>query len=623
MLQDQLLCLPDLLDVSADWDDYLPGGRRKDFWGKLDSGTAAPLKAAGTAALKEPWPALPATLYMDFFRTGNRLRFENPYFRRRVLLIRMVLGYCAGEASPETLDRIIDAAGSICGEMTWVVPAHNWPHSDSLPPAEPAEVDLFAANTASLLALTVHLLKEPLEREAHRMIDRIVRECTRRCLTPYMENDGHWWMGFHHSGQHGPPNNWNPWITANFLHTLFLLLAGEYAPARGVRRAGEILNNYLDVLSPDGGCNEGPAYWNHAVGSLFDCLDILNHAAGGKTGLLSDPWFRNAASYLERMHIAGDFFVNFADCSGRLDALPSGLIGRIGAATGNAGLTALAAGGGRPEGENGDSPEEAFSTFRLVRDLSIPAASVPAGEAKGQTDCFPDLQITLFRDDAGLTLASKGGHNGESHNHNDTGHFILYGDGEPLLIDPGVGDYTRETFSEKRYTIWTMQSAWHNLPEVNGYDQAPGPEFGCGGFRRTGDRTEYEIAPSWPVEAGLASWQRTLDLERDAGIVRLTDRWRFSREENRICWNFIFLREPRTEEGRVTIETLAGHLSLEFDPALLEVSADFRDIPGEDHKMGSWKVPRIHRVSLAARQTVPPEGETVFSMTYTRRPDNE
>src|SRR5207237_4974079 len=33
-------------------------------------------------------------------------------------------------------------------------------------------------------------------------------------------------------------------------------------------------------------------------------------------------------------------------------------------------------------------------------------------------------------------------------------------DGEPVLIDAGVGTYTRQTFSPRRYEIWTMQSAY-------------------------------------------------------------------------------------------------------------------------------------------------------------------
>src|SRR5690606_39665769 len=63
----------------------------------------------------------------------------------------------------------------------------------------------------------------------------------------------------------------------------------------------------------------------------------------------------------------------------------------------------------------------------------------------------------LYLKDANTFFAAKGGYNNESHNHNDIGSFILYKEGKPLFIDAGVGTYTKKTFSNERYDIWTMQ----------------------------------------------------------------------------------------------------------------------------------------------------------------------
>ena len=41
----------------------------------------------------------------------------------------------------------------------------------------------------------------------------------------------------------------------------------------------------------------------------------------------------------------------------------------------------------------------------------------------------------------------------------------------------GVESYTKKTFSPQRYEIWTMQSAWHNLPTFDGVQQLPGAEY--------------------------------------------------------------------------------------------------------------------------------------------------
>ena len=92
-------------------------------------------------------------------------------------------------------------------------------------------------------------------------------------------------------------------------------------------------------------------------------------------------------------------------------------------------------------------------------DLIFHTPAPETGEAAEKPgDVFlPDLQVRLVRR-GGWTLACKGGHNGENHNHNDVGSFILMQDGEAhvgqltellvgdgmdrqrILDDAGIGD---------------------------------------------------------------------------------------------------------------------------------------------------------------------------------------
>jgi hypothetical protein len=109
---------------------------------------------------------------------------------------------------------------------------------------------------------------------------------------------------------------------------------------------------------------------------------------------------------------------------------------------------------------------------------------------------------------SGIFLAAKTGHNAESHNHNDVGSFIVAQDGRPLLIDVGVGVYTRQTFGPERYQIWTMQSSWHNVPEVDGFAQAPGREYAArrvqGLLSPGAAELSMDLAGAYPAEAGSA-----------------------------------------------------------------------------------------------------------------------
>ena len=94
---------------------------------------------------------------------------------------------------------------------------------------------------------------------------------------------------------------------------------------------------------------------------------------------------------------------------------------------------------------------------------------------------MPGIQVMAARVEEGsaqgLYLAAQGGHNAESHNHNDVGNFLIYADGQPAIIDVGVETYSAKTFSSKRYEIWTMQSAYHNLPTIDGVMQSAGRQF--------------------------------------------------------------------------------------------------------------------------------------------------
>ena len=121
-------------------------------------------------------------------------------------------------------------------------------------------------------------------------------------------------------------------------------------------------------------------------------------------------------------------------------------------------------------------------------------------------------------------MAAWGSHNDQSHNHNDVGNFVVFADGQPVIVDAGRPTYTAQTFSIRRYEIWAMQSAFHNLPTINGQMQQAGRAVRSEGRRLHRDRRRGGVAhgPGAGVsrrQAGITSWLRTVRLARGRDVV--------------------------------------------------------------------------------------------------------
>jgi hypothetical protein len=153
--------------------------------------------------------------------------------------------------------------------------------------------------------------------------------------------------------------------------------------------------------------------------------------------------------------------------------------------------------------------------------LSEQPQSVPADA------WLPDLQVMVAHG-GGTALAVKGGHNEENHNHCDIGQFVVHRQTEPILIDAGRGDYTRTTFSERRYSLWWTSGGGHAVPTLDGAVQQPGPQYAARAVRcqQDGERAliAMDLAACYAEEVGVGSLLRQIVLERRSGVVRLVDR---------------------------------------------------------------------------------------------------
>src|SRR5690606_35040616 len=136
------------------------------------------VERAETAA-NAGWPALPATLYLDCVRTGNRVRGETAYFARRQQLAFFVLAYAATREA-RWLDAALDALWALAEESTWCVPAHTGHLTPQerlrLPQHDAPVVDLFAAETGAIVADALDLLRDDLDAIDKAVVPRLMHE---------------------------------------------------------------------------------------------------------------------------------------------------------------------------------------------------------------------------------------------------------------------------------------------------------------------------------------------------------------------------------------------------------------------------------------------------------------
>jgi hypothetical protein len=107
---------------------------------------------------------MPATVFLEYARDGNRSHYEAIRNARRGALYALLFAECV-EAKGRFLDDIANGLWATCEESFWGVPAHLYIQKADLGLPDPHDpiVDLFAAQTSALVATTVYLLNTRLD----------------------------------------------------------------------------------------------------------------------------------------------------------------------------------------------------------------------------------------------------------------------------------------------------------------------------------------------------------------------------------------------------------------------------------------------------------------------------
>ena len=493
-----------------------PNYNDRDFWNNLPDVIKMEYIQEAEEALDYDWPIVKATDYIEIIRSGDRR--QSVYSAPRSILLALVMGELV-EGKGRFTDQIVNGVWYYSEQTWWGWSAHltsqKAPHG--LPDADEPTIDLGVGEISNILSWTWFLFKDEFDKIHPLIAKRLKNEIMKKAVIPYYEREDFWWQGLDGSRS---VNNWNPWTNHNMLTAILILENDQEQKIKGVQKVVRSLDAFTNDYPADGGCDEGPSYWGRAGASLYQCLDLLKRATNNNYDVYDNQLIQNMGNYIYKAYINYPYFINFADA----DAITGGrpqiiysygkditdpLMQRFGV------FLAKKQDWGK-EAPGGKIDEQIMQLMHLEE-----IENAPGEDALISDFWLPDLQAAGARDKEGASdgffFAAKGGHNAESHNHNDLGSCVLYFDGKPCLVDIGRETYTAKTFSSRRYEIWTMQSGYHQLPKINGVDQKQGREFVAKNSTFTADTKKAifstDIANAYTEEAKVKKWVRSYRLE--------------------------------------------------------------------------------------------------------------
>lgn len=559
-----------------------PSYQNRAFWNNLPEVLKKQYIEEAEKSLDYNWPVVKATDYLEIIRSGDRR--QEVYAAPRAALMALVMGELA-EGKGRFTDQIVNGVWYYSEQTWWGWSAHltaqKAPHG--LPDANEPVIDLGVGEITNILSWTWLLFKDEFDK-IHPLISvRLKDEIMKKAVIPYYERNDFWWQGLDGSRD---VNNWNPWTNHNMLTAILILEDDQAKKIKGVEKVIKSLDQFINVYPNDGGCDEGPSYWGRAGASLYQCLDLLKRATNGKFDVYDNQLVKNMGSYIYKAYIEYPYFINFADADATTGGRPQ-IIYSYGKDIGDPTMLKFGAFLAKKQDWGKEIPEgkvdEQIMQLMHLKEIE----NAEAADALISDFWLPETQVAGARDKAGSSdgffFAAKGGHNAESHNHNDLGTCVLYFNGKPCLVDIGRETYTAKTFSSRRYEIWTMQSQYHNLPQINGIDQKEGREFVATNSTFNADAKKVvfstDIFKAYPESVDVKKWVRTYTLERGKKFV-INDNWELTKVTGEpTTLNFVTSNKVSEKEpGILLLEGDGFTMEMKYNSKALSPKIEVKEI---------------------------------------------
>ena len=456
-----------------------------------------------------------------FHDIGDRSIFQVDFFKRQhrmFMLTAMTLIY---PDEPKHLERLQDTIWEMCDQYVWALPAH----MPNITENNNCELDLDSTTIGYALALIKVFLNDRL----HDLIKaRIDAEIDRRIVKPFLEKRWHWEFR---------ENNWTTVCSGAVGCTLMLNCPHVFDLV--MDRINHNMQTYIDNgYRDDGVCTEGAGYWSYGFGYYLTYAEMLKTYTDGRVDLTKGERVKNIAMFLQKLFLDENVVVNYGDCgAGSQVSMPAGYLYL---------LKTLFPDDVELPPQNIFAYEVHYFTY-FLNTFRFYDPSFESAKLSKNAEYFMADQGWYVKRTEKYGFACRGGSNGESHNHNDVGSFILSKNDKQVLVDMGGRPYTRQYFEHpQRYTFLETSSRGHNVPIVNGKYQGNGGkraittfennivkiDFACVYYQ---DELKKLVRSFAPDENGV-----TITDEFD-GVYEFTER-------------LVSHSQPKIEDGKITVD---------------------------------------------------------------------
>jgi hypothetical protein len=508
-------------------------------------------------SLLQPLPKMSDDLFIASARSGDRESWQGVEFPRRYRVSSLALAECL-ENKGAFMPALENAVDEICAERTWVYSAHDRDLQNFY--GKTTNIDLGSSWVAWELGTIDFLLADKLSPETRNLIRENLQ---RRIFEPYREmvdgrrKEDHWMRTV---------NNWNAVCLAGVTGAALAVIDSPKERAWYIAASEYYIRNFLKGFTPDGYCNEGLGYWDYGFGHFVMMTEAIRQATSNHVDFLADPVAYNPATFSRRFELLNGIYPSIADTHPAVQPDPqiaTYICRRLN-------LTPCPAG------------NEMFRTinsklFTTVLFLFLPD-DLPRVEHRATAtesplrSWFPQGGLLICRPalpvKTSFAVSLKGGHNGESHNHNDLGSFIVLVGGSTVVCDPGAEVYTGRTFGPKRYESDVLNSFGHSVPVVAGKLQRAGSVAKAlivrTNFTDAQDTLAFDLRSAYEVPT-LQRLERTFVFQRDKLALSVRDQVEFSKPESfesaLITWGE--WKQFSTNEFSITDDKGAAHVKID------------------------------------------------------------